>query len=299
MPFDKNKTMYEDFHNYDGTINLVEMMHDTFHGYWTDGKSEGFAKDTLNGLYFIAILPNEGIDIYDYLNQANSDVFINFANSVKYEDVVGSFKPDWGDGSYECPIVDWHFTNLSFPKFQYKQEYDLVETLKKIGLVNIFYEKTCDFSKMDDGPLYVQFVKQNSSIELDEERFFAAAVTAIGGGKGGGDCLEVREEIYHDVIFDRPFLFAICDRGYEVPLFIGIVNELGESSGNAIKIQNIIGEINIRNTPSTSGEKVGSFEKKSIVYAFETKEAEGYTWYRIGDNKWIADKNGQWIKVID
>lgn len=295
--FDKNLTMYEEFYNYDGSRKLVEMMHDTRQGYWTDGKSEGFVKSTDNGLDYIAILPNNGMDVYEYLNQSTPDFFYNFANNVKYEDVVGSFKPDYMEG--ECPIVDRHFTNISFPKFQYKQEYDLVDMLKKIGLVNIFDYRTCDFSKMDDGSLYVQFVKQNASIELDEEKFLAAATTVIGGGKGGGDCLQVREDIYHDVVFNRPFIFAICSQRYEVPIFIGIVNELGESSENAIRIQNVIGAINIRNSPSTKGEKVGTFEKDSIVYAFETREAEGYTWYRIGENTWVADQKGQWIKRLN
>ena len=54
-----------------------------------------------------------------------------------------------------------------------------------------------------------------------------------------------------------------------------------------------------RNTPSTEGEKVGSFEKGQITYFFETKEAEGYTWYRIGTDKWIANKKGEWIKVLN
>ncbi len=73
---------------------------------------------------------------------------------------------------------------------------------------------------------------------------------------------------------------------------------MGEDADNVIRIENITGKINIRNIPSTSGEKLGSFQKGEIVYAFETKEAEGYTWYRIGQDRWVADKNGEWIKVL-
>ncbi|MBR3251755.1 MAG: hypothetical protein IKF80_08580 [Erysipelotrichaceae bacterium] len=41
----------------------------------------------------------------------------NYKNNVHYEDVVGSFIPDYAteEYPYECPIVDQHYTNLSFP----------------------------------------------------------------------------------------------------------------------------------------------------------------------------------------
>ena len=298
IPFDKTKTVYENFNNYDKTNSMVEMMHQTLSGYWSDDNSEGFIKETMTGLYFIGILPNEGIDVYDYLNNAGPEAFYNYSKNVKYDDVVGYFKPTYSDFG-ECPILDLYFTNLSFPKFKYEQKYDLVDTFKKIGLINLFDSSTCNLSKMDDGELYVEFAKQNATIEVDEENVFAAAVTAIGGGKGGGDCLEIRNKIYHDVIFNRPFIFAIYTNGKELPLFMGIVNQLGDKVENGFRIQNITGKINIRNIPSTKGEKLGFFEKDQIVYAFEKKEAEGYTWYRIGDNKWVADQKGEWIKEID
>ena len=28
------------------------------------------------------------------------------------------------------------------------------------------------------------------------------------------------------------------------------------------------------------------------------KKLKGYTWYRIGTDKWVADKNKEWIKVL-
>ena len=297
--FNSKETFYEEFNCYDNTHSLVEMMHQTLFGYWSDERSEGFAKELWNGLDFVAIIPKLGVDIYDYINLMDADVFSNYIKSVHYQDVVGSFVPDWEgwDGS-ECPIVDEHYTNLSFPKFKFEREYDLEEPLKKMGLANIFDPSKCDFSRMDDGPVYVQVARQKCMVEVDEEKAMAAAVTMMGGGKGAGDCIQVRDKIYHDVIFDRPFLFAFINADGQTPLFIGLVNNIGEPIEKAFQIQNITGKINIRSLPSTSGEKVGTFEKGKIIYAFETKEAEGYTWYRIGTDKWVADKNKEWIKVL-
>lgn len=299
IEFNPNDTFLQEFNCYDNTRKLVEMMHQTLYGYWSDGKSEGFSKALNNGSNFVAIVPNLGTDIYEYINSIDGDIFKYYMENVHYDDVVGTFMPDYTDVYPDgCPIVDQHYTNLSFPKFAYEKEYDLVMVLKKLGLKNIFENSTCDFSKMSDEPVYVQQVKQKCTVEVDEKKAVAAAVTLIENGIGGGDCIQVRDKIYHDVVFDRPFLYAFVDYNGKNTMFMGIVNNIGEPATDVMQIENITGKINIRNIPSTKGEKSGFFEKGQIVYAFETKEAEGYTWYRIGTDKWVADKNGEWIKVL-
>ena len=35
-----------------------------------------------------------------------------------------------------------------------------------------------------------------------------------------------------------------------------------------------------------------------VIHAYETRENGGYTWYRVGNNMWIADQNGEWVKEI-
>ena len=292
--FDSSQTFYEEFNNRDNSKGIVEMMHQTFVGYWHDDKAQGFSKELFNNAEFVGIIPNLGVDIYDYINTMDGDTLKRFFESyIDYDNVETN---DSG-----C-IADRHITNLSFPKFKYEKEYDLEIPFKKCGLKDLFDPSTCYFSEMADGDqslidtLYLKFAKQKCSIEVDEEKVVAAAVTAIGGGKGGDGCT-IREFVYHDIIFDRPFIYALMTNS-EKPLFIGVVTKLGEPVEKAFQIQNITGKINIRSLPSTSGEKLGTYEKGKIIYAFETKEAEGYTWYRIGTDKWVADKNGEWIKVL-
>ncbi len=296
FPFDASETRFQKFCSRDGSQGLVEMMYQTEFGYWSDERSEGFAKELDSGVIFVGILPNEGIDIYDYIDEMDADTISRFLKNVHYEDEVGTIKEKVGDSEYEIPIVDEHYTNLHFPKYKYEKEYNLNNTLSKMGLSDIFDANTCDFSRMADGALYVQQAKQKCTIEVDEEKAVATAVTLIEGGKGAGG-YEVREKIYHDVVFNRPFLFAMYVN-YDFPIFLGVVNRLGEPVEKAIRIENITGKINIRSIPSTKGEKIGSFGKGEVIYAFETKEAEGYTWYRIGTDRWVADKNGEWIRVV-
>ena len=53
--------------------------------------------------------------------------------------------------------------------------------------------------------------------------------------------------------------------------------------------------LNIRSKPSTSGERVGSAVNGKSYDVYEVASGEGYTWYRIADNQWIADKGGEWV----
>lgn len=64
------------------------------------------------------------------------------------------------------------------------------------------------------------------------------------------------------------------------------------------KLSVIKGPINIRNDHST---KTGAIiSKANVGNAFTSSRAmfnEGYTWFNIGENKWIADSNGEWLKI--
>ena len=50
--------------------------------------------------------------------------------------------------------------------------------------------------------------------------------------------------------------------------------------------------LNIRSTPSINGAVVGTATNGQKFYVKEVKQADGYTWYCIQDNQWVADQNG-------
>lgn len=52
--------------------------------------------------------------------------------------------------------------------------------------------------------------------------------------------------------------------------------------------------LNIRSSASTDAGKVGSTTNGQTYDVFSTTTAGGYTWYQIGEGKWIAD-NGSWV----
>ena len=299
FPFDAAETKLQEFHTYNGETKMCEMMHQELWGHWSDDLSQGFAKMLDNSIMVSAILPNEGVDVYDYLNQMTPDTLIPYA---VMDTGYGNIEEK---ADYSC-IADYHYTDLAFPKFTIEKEYDLSQSLKKLGLSELFSDSTCDLSNMAEGDpatvamLYVDQVKQKAQLKVDEKEVVASAVTIVMGGLGAAGCDE-RQTYHHEVIFDRPFIIALTARSGDtlLPLFIGVVADLGEDASGAIRIENITGKINIRKEPSASAERVGTYQKGEVVYAYETKEAEGYTWYRIGEGKWVADKGGEWIKVLD
>ena len=67
-----------------------------------------------------------------------------------------------------------------------------------------------------------------------------------------------------------------------------------KEDGSAIGKVTYAAVMNIRNAPSTAAEKVDKTPDKETTYeVYEIVNADGYTWYRIGEDRWIAN-NGSW-----
>lgn len=57
--------------------------------------------------------------------------------------------------------------------------------------------------------------------------------------------------------------------------------------------------IKIRTSPSKNSEKVSVVKKGDMLqFTGQTKSADGYTWYEISNNQWIADDNGKWVYLL-
>lgn len=62
------------------------------------------------------------------------------------------------------------------------------------------------------------------------------------------------------------------------------------------KAKTLVSGINIRKEPSTDAGTNGVAVEGKVYDVYEIKTAGGFTWYCIGTNQWIADKDGAWIK---
>lgn len=66
-----------------------------------------------------------------------------------------------------------------------------------------------------------------------------------------------------------------------------------QDTGGIGKVTVLVDKLNIRAGSSVETEKNGTAVNGKTYDVFEIKKNEEYTWYRIGDNRWIAD-NGTW-----
>jgi serpin B len=103
------------------------------------------------------------------------------------------------------------------PKFKFSYEKYLNDQLKAMGMVDAFIPFQANLSGISDQSIYVDFVKQNTFVEVDEVGTEAAAVTTIGIN------LTSMPPQPQQFVIDKPFVFAIRERTTNTLLFIGQV----------------------------------------------------------------------------
>ena len=200
-PFEKSDTWKVPFTSADGKKKKVDMMHDTEGKYLEGDGVVGFVKPYAKGYSYVALLPDEGVSLGDFVSRLSGTQFRKLlANAAS------------------CPV------EVAMPKqkLEYTDE-QLQNQLAAMGMPRAF-SQGADFSKMgssSDGNLYLGEVIHKTKVEVDEAGTKAAAATAIVAKASSIGPHEVKH-----VSLDRPFVYAIVDNTAKLPLFIGTVNDI-------------------------------------------------------------------------
>ena len=110
--------------------------------------------------------------------------------------------------------------NLALPKFDTASDLDLADSLKALGITDVFDPAVSDFSPMtDDTAAYLSQAKHAARVTVDEEGVTAAAYTVM---MMCGEAAPPEEEV--DFVLNRPFVFAITGTD-GLPLFVGIIHQ--------------------------------------------------------------------------
>ncbi|MEM6326951.1 MAG: serpin family protein, partial [Bacteroidota bacterium] len=123
----------------------------------------------------------------------------------------------WDDATTRLGAVpDPGDLRVRLPRFSFSYDQALNSHLQALGIRDAFVEGRADLSRMNDAPLFLSFVKQNTFVEVNEEGTEAAAVTTGGIGV---------TSVPPSFAADRPFVFAIRERTTNTLLFIGQVTD--------------------------------------------------------------------------
>ncbi len=210
MPIDPSMVKDASFHGKNGDTAVKMMYSPEYNGYICGGHETGFIK-YYPGYAFVALLPEEGMSIEDYIA------------SLDGEKLLRLFKSRGGE------------VNAVLPEFSCDWEKPIAGILKGMGLENAFDVAAADYSGIgvfgeirdEDGNTYtpalgVGSVYHKTHIDVDPTGTRAASAT-VGAMDG-------IPELYEDaptIVLDRPFVYAIVDTQNLLPIFIGCVTDIG------------------------------------------------------------------------
>ncbi|KAJ9585042.1 hypothetical protein L9F63_020616 [Diploptera punctata] len=118
--------------------------------------------------------------------------------------------------------TDFKRVTLSVPKFQLNSDINLITTLPKLGVNEVFHG-LANLTGIGDLPLFVGKFVQKAEILVDEGGVTASAATGYTVQQRSGRRYPHVEETM-EFIADHPFLFFIVDRVHNLPLFAGRVS---------------------------------------------------------------------------
>ncbi len=200
--YQENQINDGDFTDYKGNKKTVKMMSGSEYSYIDDGKATGFIKPYAGDEFsFVALLPNEGTSIDDYISSMTGDGFVTAVSSAEQTKVI-----------------------TKLPKFKYEYGLSLNDALSALGINDAFDPENADFTALgtvEGENIFINNVIHKTYIEVDERGTRAGAVTAVEMNATSALVEEPKS-----VILDRPFVYAIVDNETSLPIFIGTVLEI-------------------------------------------------------------------------
>ena len=189
------------FTNAKGEEKTVKMMWSDESVYLQDENAAGFLKSYKGGRFsFGALLPNENINIDEYINSLTPEGLLKTITEREKTDNL----------------------QVGLPKFKCDYSAMLKDKLINMGIPTAFDPSGADFTKLgkyQDGNICIGDVIQKTFIQVDERGTEAGAATAVTMNTGGIPLNEVK--------LNRPFLYMIVDNETGLPAFIGVVKDIG------------------------------------------------------------------------
>ncbi len=203
-PYNSSQVREGVFTEENGKKEDVQMMYSEEDIYIEDKDTTGFIKYYADNKYaFIALLPNEGIGMEDYIKNLDGQKLDSLIGNKRNAEV-----------------------KTAIPKFESEFETKLNDALADMGIIDAFDTNKADFTGigrfLDGDGLRIDDVIHKTFIKVDEKGTKAGAVTAVSMIK----CTSLMPGEVKKVYLDRPFIYIIADCQTWLPAFIGIVQDM-------------------------------------------------------------------------
>ena len=197
-PFEPDRTYQQSFFAENGEIRM-DMMHGSTYGYISGDNETGFVKPYEGGYSFVALLPDEGITIEDYINSLSGDEIQNMISSRQHDEVF-----------------------ITVPQFTAEFDIELNQALDNMGMPTAFTD-AADFTNMATTGDEIELLRigrviHKTFISVDEEGTEAAAATVVMMDEATS-CEPDPDPLF--VVLDRPFVYMIIETNTNMPVFIG------------------------------------------------------------------------------
>lgn len=202
-------TAKREFTDVSGNTKEAEFLCGEEYYYYETDKYTGFRKDYAGGEFsFVALLPNEGTDINDFIAGLDPDELVKTISKP----IVST-----ADNEFELHAM--------IPEFKDDFGISMKDMLCDMGMPLAFNDGLADFTKMADiKGLYITDVIHKTAIDLNKAGTSAAAVTAVVMKENAAITPREIKKIYVDL--NRPFVYMIVENDNSLPLFIGSVTEI-------------------------------------------------------------------------
>jgi serine protease inhibitor len=209
--FDRSETGLRPFTLADGSVVEVERMNGEVRaGVWhlPDGGLVGELPYGGQAFVMNVVLPAPGSTLHELVT-----------------DLDASTWDTWTQGFPE-DYLDAQEIQVALPKLELSYGKELNDVLEAMGMGIAFNESLADFSRMIELPpsmnAYLDFVRQDTFLRVDEEGTEAAAVTTVGVSV---------TSMPPSLIVDRPYLLVIRERLSGTILFIGAIGDPRDGGG--------------------------------------------------------------------
>ena len=116
-----------------------------------------------------------------------------------------------------------YFTRIFLPEFNVELEMSIKNILiDEFNLDKVFVENN-DFTNLLTSPAYLSDIVTGSNLKITRKGIEGASYTSIPAATSPAPLKY--EKVYTDFVIDRSFAFILTDP-YDIPLFIGVINNL-------------------------------------------------------------------------